>query len=227
MAVRVFILELDRLFCDSMRTALATREEIELVGSSADAKTALLSASNRDYDVLLVDSGSTKCDRHRVLRRLRRTGAEARPIVIGLVDEDALLLRFITAGARGYVTREASFQHLFETIRAVHQERTLCSPRLAALVARKIARMERRLEQLEPGSSAVLTAREQEVLRWMATGLSNKEIAQRLAVSTETVRTHAHNLFKKLRVGNRGAAIRAACRLGLVPHAQPDRSILH
>jgi DNA-binding NarL/FixJ family response regulator len=148
------------------------------------------------------------------------TAAEARrctAIVLGLASEDEQLVAFIEAGARGYVLQGAAPEDLPAAIHAARRGACNCSPRLAGLVAARILELERSL----PAPAArrpcePLTRREREVIAWMATGRSNKEIGSRLGISVQTVKNHVHSLLAKLGAGRRREALRIAYESGLL-----------
>jgi two-component system NarL family response regulator len=154
-------------------------------------------------DLLLLDLRMPVLDGIGAIGRIRAEAPDARIVVLTTFDTDTELLGAVKGGAKGYLLKDAPRELLVETLRKVHAGET-CIP--AELVARLAAGM----------SSEALTDREHEVLRLIACGLANKEVATRLAISETTVKTHLRSVFAKLRVLSRTEAIAAASRRGLV-----------
>jgi two-component system, NarL family, nitrate/nitrite response regulator NarL len=146
------------------------------------------------------------------LEALRDAGA--RVVVLGLRDSDDEVLACAEAGADGYLLRSDSRDALSELIQAVARGETICSPRAAALLLRRVATLA--AEQRSRNGLGLLTAREMEVLELVEQGLANGEIAQRLSIQVRTVKNHVHAILGKLGVARRGqAAARArAVRTG-------------
>jgi DNA-binding NarL/FixJ family response regulator len=224
LSIRVFIASRNRLFTDALASLLAKHEELAVTGVSADLEPALDGA-----DVLLLDvtgedgdSGSGALallrtigeQRERREPRERADGCKA--LVLGLADEDDRLLDFIEAGAQGYLLRGTSPAELVAAIRAVHAGRSRCSTKVAAAVVARIIELESKRTRVDTHEREPLTAREREVLGWMATGRCNKEIGGRLRISVQTVKNHVHSILAKLGAKRRREALRIAYEIGLL-----------
>jgi two-component system nitrate/nitrite response regulator NarL len=212
--IGVFIVSRNRLFADSLASLLARREELAVMGV-APSPEQLAEGSN----VVLIDAAGETADGNAALSRLRDAcgrHAGCKAIVLGLTGEDGQLIDFIEAGAVGYVLQGTSPAELVETIRAVHAGRSRCSARVAAAVAARIMELEGRRNRVESREREPLTAREREVLAWMATGRCNKEIGHRLRISVQTVKNHVHSILAKLGAGRRREALRIAYEVGLL-----------
>ncbi|HLX10158.1 MAG TPA: response regulator transcription factor [Thermoanaerobaculia bacterium] len=216
--IGVFIVSRNRLFADVLASLLSKRAELTVNGASPDGGPPAGGA-----DVLLIDATGDDGEVGGALAWLRSTRercAGCKAIVLGLPSEDARLLELIEAGAQGYVLRGTSPAELVESIRAAHAGRSRCSPRVAAAVMARILELEglrpspdRRAGEAE---REPLTGREREVLGWMATGRSNKEIGQRLHISVQTVKNHVHSILAKLGARRRREALRIAYEIGLL-----------
>jgi DNA-binding NarL/FixJ family response regulator len=224
LSIRVFIASRNRLFTDALASLLAKHEELAVTGVSADLEPALDGA-----DVLLLDvtgedgdSGSGALallraigeQRERREPRERADGCKA--LVLGLADEDDRLLDFIEAGAQGYLLRGTSPAELVAAIRAVHAGSSRCSTKVAAAVVARIIELESKRTRVDTHEREPLTAREREVLGWMATGRCNKEIGGRLRISVQTVKNHVHSILAKLGAKRRREALRIAYEIGLL-----------
>jgi two-component system NarL family response regulator len=149
-----------------------------------------------------------------VIARIAREHAGVRLLVFGMEETHDSILRFIEAGAHGYVARTASMDDLREALLLAARGEMAASPELAyAMFARlaELSQLRRRTEALE---SLVLTERELDILRLMAAGLSNRQIATRLSLSYHTVKNHAQNIFRRLGVTRRIEAVEYARRQG-------------
>jgi len=212
--IRVFIVSRNRLFADALAALLARRGELLVAGAAPDV--AQLPAG---VEILLIDAGIDAGETSDALARTRGARdscAACKPIVVGLRREDELLIDFIEAGAQGYVLQGTSPEALVEAIRAVHGGRSGCSARLAAAVVERIITLEKRRNGVRHGAFEPLTAREREVLGWIATGRCNKDIGHRLRISVQTVKNHVHSILGKLGARRRREALRIAYELGVL-----------
>ena len=212
--IGVFIVSRNRLFADSLVSLLGKRDELRVVGLAPDAEQMLDGA-----EVLLFDAAGDGAENGDALARLRgacERGAGCKAIVLGLPGAGEQLIDFIEAGALGYALQGSSPDELVEAIRAVHAGRSRCSPEVAAAVVVRIAELERRRVRIDRREREPLTAREREVLRWMATGRCNKEIGGRLRISVQTVKNHVHSILAKLGARRRREALRVAYEIGVL-----------
>ncbi|WP_129306147.1 response regulator transcription factor [Streptomyces sp. L2] len=193
---------------------LGLLEGVEVVGSAGDGEEAVRLVADLAPDVVLMDLRMPRCDGVEATRRIRSQYPGTQVVVLTTYADDESLFPALHAGARGYLTKDAGGD---EIVRAVHSVLS-GQAGLAPSVQRRLLE---RLSEPEPGPAAVeppdgLTARETEVLVLIADGLTNQEIAQRLHVSTATVKTHINNLFAKTGLKDRAQAVRYAYAKGLV-----------
>lgn len=212
--IGVFIVSRNRLFADSLVALLGKRDELRVIGVAPDAEQILDGA-----EVLLFDAAGDGAENGNALARLRgvcERGAGCKAIVLGLPGAGEQLIDFIEAGALGYALQGSSPDELVEAICAVHAGRSRCSAEVAAAVVARIAELERRRVKIDRREREPLTAREREVLRWMATGRCNKEIGGRLKISVQTVKNHVHSILAKLGARRRREALRVAYEIGVL-----------
>jgi two-component system, NarL family, nitrate/nitrite response regulator NarL len=212
--IGVFIVSRNRLFADALALLLGKREELAVTGVAADPE-AVAAGSN----VLLIDATGDDREVGGALERLRGIRQRAdgcKAIVLGLPQEDEQLIAFIEAGAHAYVLRGTSPADLVEAIRGAHAGRSRCSARVAAAVVARIVELESNQTKVESREREPLTAREREVLGWLATGRCNKEIGGRLHISVQTVKNHVHSILAKLGARRRREALRIAYEIGLL-----------
>lgn len=194
---------------EGLVTLLGLLPGIEVVGAAADGEAAVRLAGEREPDVILMDLRMPGVDGVEATRRIQAEHPGTRVIVLTTYADDRSILGAIQAGARGYLTKDAGADEIRDAIEAVRRGETLLEPRVQA----------RLLSALSGGDATLdrLTPREREVLRLIAQGLANQEIAARLFVSEATVKTHINNLFSKLGVRDRAQAVAYAYRHGLAP----------
>ncbi|GFE13900.1 DNA-binding response regulator [Streptomyces glebosus] len=191
---------------------------IEVVGSAADGAEAVRLVAELAPDVVLMDLRMPRCDGVEATRRIRLEHPGTQVVVLTTYADDDSLFPALQAGARGYLTKDADGDEIVRAIDDVLSGEAGLSPK----IQRRL--LERFTEPVSPWARPSdeppdgLTAREVEVLRLIAAGQSNSEIARTLHVSTATVKTHINNLFAKAGLRDRAQAIHYAYRQGL---AQP------
>jgi DNA-binding NarL/FixJ family response regulator len=206
--IRILVVDDHPVVRAGLVTILGTQPDFVVVGEAEDADTAVNRLLTLRPDVLLLDLEMPGGDGVDVLNRARESGSDARALVFTAFDADDRILAAVRAGAQGYLLKGAPREELFRAIRVVHAGGSLLEP----VVASKLLRQVR-----HPATPDVrITARELEVLRLVARGRQNKEIARDLAVTERTVKFHLSALMRKLGAGNRMEAVSAAIRLGLI-----------
>jgi DNA-binding NarL/FixJ family response regulator len=181
------------------------------VGEAANGLEAVDRARELKPDVILMDLRMPELDGVEAMRRIRAADPDARFIILTTYDSDEYIFEAIEAGAKGYLLKDASREELFEAVRAVHRGESLIQPGVAARVLDRFAELSRQASDIE-----VLSEREVEVLRLMARGAANKEIAVALSISESTVKTHVANIFQKLDVNDRTEAVTQALQRGII-----------
>ncbi|MEU3025015.1 response regulator [Nocardiopsis alba] len=181
-------------------------EDIEVVGEAADGTDALRLIGLREPDVVLMDlrlAGGT--DGVEVTERVLRLPHPPRVLVLTTYETDGDIMRALDAGASGYLLKDSPPDRLFEAVRAAARGETVLSPHVAA-------RLVRRVRDPLPG----VTPRETEILRLLARGAGNREIAEGLFITEATVKTHLQRIYAKLGVETRTAAVRVAVDRSLI-----------
>ncbi|MGX7762056.1 response regulator transcription factor [Streptomyces angustmyceticus] len=193
---------------------------IEVVGSAADGADAVRLVAELDPDVVLMDLRMPRCDGVEATRRIRAEHPGTQVVVLTTYADDDSLFPALQAGARGYLTKDADGEEIVRAIEDVLSGEAGLSPKIQRRLLERFAEPVRLLPQPPEEAPDGLTAREVEVLRLVAEGQSNPEIAGTLHVTTATVKTHINNLFAKAGLRDRAQAIHYAYRHGL---AQPPR----
>jgi DNA-binding NarL/FixJ family response regulator len=208
--IRIVVVDDHPVVRDGLAAILGTQPEFEVVGEAGDGAEAVRQVLALRPDVLLLDLEMPGMDGVAALRVLHERMPGARAIVFTAFDTDERILEAVRAGAQGYLLKGVPRQELFQAIRVVHAGGSLLQPVVASRLLRQVRR--------EPTPPAVepLTPRELEVLRLLALGLQNKEIAARLSVTERTVKFHVSSILAKLGAGNRTEAVRTAMQHGLI-----------
>ncbi|MFI0217017.1 response regulator transcription factor [Streptomyces lydicus] len=192
--------------------------DIEVVGSAADGEEAVRLVAECAPDVVLMDLRMPRCDGVEATRRIRAGHPGTQVVVLTTYADDDDLFPALRAGARGYLTKDADGDEIARAITGVLSGEAGLSPKIQRRLLERVTEPVRTVPQPPDEPPDGLTAREVEVLRLVAEGQSNPEIARTLHVSTATVKTHINNLFAKAGLRDRAQAIRYAYRHGL---AQP------
>ncbi|HEV8249639.1 MAG TPA: response regulator transcription factor [Gaiellaceae bacterium] len=202
--VRIFICAWIRLYREGLARVLEADRRVEVIGSAATVPDAIATLRGRTADVLIIDLERPEAVES--LRLVRAAVANARVLGIavpGIADE---VLARAEAGIEGFLTRDASIDELVEAVVATHRGEVSCSPTIAAALLRHVGELAAdRTEE----SVASLTARQREIVELIREGLSNKEIARRLAIELPTVKNHVHAILEKLELTSRGQVARA------------------
>jgi len=212
--IRVMLVDDQTLVRQGVRSLLDLADDIETVDEAADGQSAIDRVPEVAPDVLLLDMrmpGKTGLD---VMRELGERGCLPPTIILTTFDDDELLLAGIRAGAKGYLLKDVALEELLSAVRTVATGKTLVRPAVTERLMKGLARMRTDFSSLpEPDP---LTDRETEILRLMAGGYSNKEIAGALSVAEGTVKNHVSNILSKMGVRDRTRAVLKALEGGLI-----------
>jgi DNA-binding NarL/FixJ family response regulator len=198
--IRVLVADDHPVVRHGLCTMLEIEDDIVVVGRAADGEEAVAQARETHPDIILMDVQMPKVDGIEAMRQIRETDPDARVIVLTTYRDEDYIFPSLRAGARAYLLKDASREELAEAIRAVHRGESLLDPQIAD----------------QARSREGLTAREVEVLELMARQLSNAQIAEKLFVSENTVKTHVSNVLAKLGCNDRAAAVLTAWKRHLI-----------
>jgi len=212
--IRVMLVDDQTLVRQGVRSLLELADDIEVVAEAADGLEALNRVAESDPDVMLLDIRMPQKNGLEVLKELNETGTLPPTIILTTFDEDDLVLDGIRTGARGYLLKDVSLEELVGAVRAVADGQTMVKP---AVTERLLAGLGKsRLDFSSLDRPDPLTERETEILRLMAGGYSNKEIANALSVAEGTVKNHVSSILSKLGVRDRTRAVLKAFELGAI-----------
>lgn len=205
--INIFIADDNRLLREGLASMLEEIEDMTVVGMASSGSQAIDQIKQLVPDVALVDIGMPDKDGLDVTQTLRKDLPSLKVIILGMLDLTDEIMTCIEAGAAGYVLKDAAFEYLVESIRAVYIGESFCSPKLAASLFSRVAEL---VGDRVPENSVKLTPREVEIISKIAEGLSNKEIAELLFIEIQTVKNHVHNILDKLQLHNRLEAVQYA-----------------
>ncbi|MFZ6005299.1 MAG: response regulator [Actinomycetota bacterium] len=208
-SISVLIVDDHTMFAEGLSRSLSASSDIEVVGCAATGREAEERCREAAPDVVLMDFGLPDQDGARTTRAVRAEAPDIKVVMLTSLVDDSVVLSAIDAGCSGYVTKDKSVSELVDAIRAAHAGEALIAP---AMLVRLLPRLRRSYQ----GLGSDLTAREREVLSLLAEGLPNKDIAERLVVSLNTVRTHVQNVLSKLQAHSKLEAVAVAAREAII-----------
>jgi DNA-binding NarL/FixJ family response regulator len=217
-AVRILVVDDQEVVRAGFAMLLATQPDFQVVASAADGAEAVQACRRHRPDVVLMDVRMPVMDGIEATRRIlaeAASGARPRVLVLTTFDLDEHVYDALGAGASGFLLKAVTADRLFDAVRVVAAGEALLAPAITRRLITEFARLRPRAPG-RPAALETLTPRETEVLRLVAEGLSNTEIARRLVVSEETVKTHVRRVLAKLGLRDRTQAVVAAYESGLV-----------
>jgi DNA-binding NarL/FixJ family response regulator len=216
-SIRVLIADDQALMRAGFRMVLEVEDDITVVGEAANGERAVDSANRLKPDVVLMDIRMPELDGIAATRQIVRgqTGPAARVLILTTFDLDEYVYDALGAGASGFLLKDSSPEQLVTAIRVVAGGESLLAPSVTSRLIEQFARTRQRRPQPPPGLDE-LTARELEVFKLLARGLSNAEIAGSLVVSDSTIKTHVAHVLAKLGLRDRVHAVVLAYESGLV-----------
>lgn len=212
--IRVALVDDQTLVRRGIRALLSLAGDIEIVAEASDGEEALSVIREARPDVLLLDVRMPRKNGLDVLRESQAWPSPPPTILLTTFDDDEVLLEGVKAGARGYLLKDVSLEVLTDAVRAVAAGGSVVRPAVTERVLRGFQRTQRDFDALNPPDP--LTKREVEILRLMAGGYSNKEIAEALGTAEGTIKNHASSILSKLGVRDRTRAVLKALEQGYI-----------
>jgi DNA-binding NarL/FixJ family response regulator len=216
MTISVVVVDDQEIVRAGFAALLETQSDLTVVGTAANGEEAVRVCRDQHPDVVLMDVRMPILDGIEATRQLSEDGASTpKVIMLTTFDLDEYVYDALGAGASGFLLKDVAAETLFDAVRVVAAGEALLAPTVTRRLVSEFARL-RPLLPRRPDELGELTPRETEVLRLVAEGLSNGEIAERLVVSDETVKTHVSRVLTKLRLRDRTQAVVVAYECGLV-----------
>jgi DNA-binding NarL/FixJ family response regulator len=221
MTVRVLLCDDQELVRSGFRMILDQTPGIEVVGEAEDGLQAIEVAKRRSPDVILMDVRMPNLDGVEATRRLIAAGTPARIVILTTFDLDEYVYDAIRAGASGFLLKDAKAAQLVDAVEVVARGEALLAPAVTRRLLDRFAESLPGRPRQPPPALSSLTDRELEVLRLLAGGLSNAELAERLFLSETTVKSHVSSVLRKLDLRDRVQAVVLAYEAGLVRAGEP------
>lgn len=206
--IRILVADDHPVVRDGLAAVLGTQADFEVVGEVATGPEVVQQVFRLKPDVLLLDLEMPGLDGLEALKQLQAAKAQVRTIIFTAFDTDERILGAVQAGAQGYLLKGSPREELFNAVRVVYTGGSLLQPVVASKLLRQVSRPRKEVEALTP--------REVQVLRLIARGRLNKEIAAELGISPRTVKFHVSSIMGKLGAGNRTEAVALAVQQGLI-----------
>ncbi len=217
MSIKILIADDQSLFREALKTLLSAYPDLDVVGDANNGEEALRLAFNLCPDIVLMDLRMPVMDGVEATRKIVQLGKKIKVIVLTTFDDDETVFEGLRAGAVGYLLKDVSSEKLTEAIRAANKGEYFLLPSITAKVVSEFSRISKPLpKHLDIFLADPLSPREIEILRLVATGASNKEIADDLVISEGTVKNHLSSILSKLSVRDRMQAVLKAKELGII-----------
>jgi DNA-binding NarL/FixJ family response regulator len=218
--IRTLVADDQEVVREGFAALLGTQDDITVVARASDGAEAVALTAEHGPDVVLMDVRMPGLDGIEATRQIADAGADDGPriLILTTFDLDDYVYDALQAGASGFLLKDVPAEALFEAVRVIAGGEALLAPTITRRLIAEFARL--RPRQVRPEALSELTPRETEILELVAEGLSNGEIARRLVLSDETVKTHVSHVLRKLRLRDRAQAVVVAYESGLtVPRA--------
>lgn len=213
--IRILIADDHLVVRQGLQLILSMEDDMDVVGEATNGETAVRLVGELQPDVVLMDLRMPGMGGLAAIEQILGQWPDLAIVILTTYNEDDLMLRGLQAGARGFLLKDTGRQTLFHTIRAAARGETLLQPEILARVLAHTGQAKQSASP-QPTEQVVLTERELEVLTAVARGDRSKEIAQQLGVTERTIKAHLTNIYNKLGVDSRAAAVSVGIQLGLL-----------
>lgn len=214
--IKILLVDDQALFREGLRILLSSQPDFDVVAEAANGEEALRQAAVHRPDVVLMDLRMPVLDGVAATRRLHELYPACRVIALTTFDEDEYIFEGLRAGAFGYLLKDVPSQKLFEAIHAASRGEYFLMPSVTARVMAEFSRMPRSQPTQATPIPSPLSEREKQILKMVARGASNKEIAEELVIAEGTVKNHLSNIFDKLEARDRMQAVLKSKELGIL-----------
>ncbi|HEX5411815.1 MAG TPA: response regulator transcription factor [Terriglobia bacterium] len=201
--MNIFLLAQNRLLLEALARILRKKSEFLVVHAAAYSSDCVRIIGDSDSEVLLIDSSVTDAFGFQLVQDTLGAMDGLKALMIGMEEDEEMFLKAVTAGAAGYVLKDASAMDVVAAIRAVARGEAICPPRLCRSLFRYVAGTCISLPNMRVKSQLGLTRRQQQLVPLLAQGLTNKEIALQLNLSEQTVKNHIHRMLQKVGADDR------------------------
>jgi DNA-binding NarL/FixJ family response regulator len=214
MKTRILIVDDHAMLREGMRALLSQEKDFEIVGEAADGEEAVRLAGELKPDIVIMDIVMPDMNGVEATKQIRKLYPNVSVLVLSAFSDIRYIVGTLEAGARGYLLKSSAGKELVKAIRSVRAGESVLDPEVTRKLVQRLASLSKSPEEHETGGQ--LTARELEILKWAAQGLSNKEISEKLFISLRTVKAHLTNIFNKFGCGSRTDAIIRGLKQGYI-----------
>ncbi len=211
---RILIADDHPLLREALCQVLSKEQDMEVVGKASDGEEVVIMASQLKPDIVIMDIIMPKFDGIEASKKIKTTAPNIAILILTAYDDDNYVLGLLEAGAAGYLLKSARGQDLVEAVRAIRAGESVLHPEIIEKLLKRA--MLKSAGIVKPRTNELLSEREREMLKLLATGVGNKEIAKKLCLSLRTVKAHMSNIFTKMNVASRSEALVEALRSGLI-----------
>jgi DNA-binding NarL/FixJ family response regulator len=206
--INILLVNEIQLMGNVIAAALEDEPDIRVVGRATNVDDALKLVQELDADVALVSTRLPEQGALKLTAAITDMAPHTKVLALGLTEEKKRVLRYVEAGATGYVLKDDSLDDMIENVRAAVDDKVFVSPKIAAAMMERLSDLAQMFSDVENSvtDDAGLTPRELEVLELIGEGLTNQQISEQLIIEVGTVKNHVHNILDKLNVGSRGEA---------------------
>jgi DNA-binding NarL/FixJ family response regulator len=211
---KILIADDHPLLREALCQVFSNQKDMEIVGQAGNGEEAIDLASQLKPDILVMDIVMPKFDGLEASRQIKKIAPNTAILILTAYDDDNYVLGLLEAGATGYLMKSAKGQDLVEAVRAVRAGESVLHPKIIEKLLKQA--MAKPAETVELKIKDLLSDREMEMLKLLATGMSNKEIAEKLCLSLRTVKAHMSHIFTKMNVASRSEALVESLKKGLL-----------
>lgn len=211
---KILIADDHPLLREALCQALSKEQDMEVVGRAGDGEEVVDMAAKVQPDVIIMDIIMPKFDGIEASKRIKAANPNIAILILTAYDDDNYVLGLLEAGAAGYLLKSARGHDLVEAVRAIRAGESVLHPEIIEKLLKRA--MLKSAGSVKPKTNDLLSEREREMIKLLATGMGNKEIAKRLCLSLRTVKAHMSNIFTKMNVASRSEALVEALRSGLI-----------
>ena len=216
MPIKIVLADDHALVRDGIKSLLEDESDLKVIGEASNGEEALEVIALLKPDLVIMDIRTPRMDGIAAVRALKEKGNKTPCLMLSMHDSEEYVLQSISAGAHGYLLKDASRDEFLKAIHTIHKGERYFSGDLSHILLRQIIGGDAPSIQPATASSVNVTRRQREILTIIPTGLTNQEIADQLGLSRRTVETHRYKLMEELQVNNKADLIRKARELGLI-----------
>jgi DNA-binding NarL/FixJ family response regulator len=206
--IKLLLVNESRLIGNVIIVALEDEPDIIVVASVTSMEEALQVIQEKDVDIALVSTRLPDQGALKLTRAIVERAPSTKVLALGLTEDKERVLRYVEAGATGYILKDDSLEDLIETVRDAHEGKVFLSPQIAAAMIERLSSLAHKFSNIENNAAdaSELTSREREVLELIGRGWTNQQIAEQLVIEVGTVKNHVHSILDKLNVSSRKEA---------------------